>query len=661
MASEEFNKFEGAVPHERGGLVLGERDGILIGIDDVSSGLACGCICPNPLCAAPLVAKKCKPGRMDHFAHYKRRDCGVALETALHKAAKAILEEARQFEVPAYTEWFGDQEEVLLKGRCLQFDEVRLEQRTGRIVPDVILIKDGHELIVELVVTHWCDQTKIDILALQGLACVEVDLSRYREVPSLHNLREIVIRSAPREWLNNPVGVLRAQKREAELIAEAQDRAATREALIVKVIGSFERIGPETNFPNAVDVPEFVDKLGLNSLLNISIFGDQCLSNRLGWQLCVLEAFVHRSFMAGPSASAFSTKDVHEKIKAFRRQGFPNWIDEDIRADVLERLPQYRSSFDVAKAYLEVLQGAGILQFRKGWSLSANFRLAVGEREWLKTERARRRDEVRDLARDIIRSIPKGERMGFDYDRWLQMPFIPGSTINDVIRCDPDPDDIDDLTPEYRTLTADLSALRDMFAKSGPIPKNMLFFPLHASVQRIKRDRHLQALAAEAERQRRVQAEEQARIEAERKRLENERLAAIARQEQERQNGLRRLAAFRTRLAAEFPCETFGDLERALVIAGQPAVSLVQQSDRDGERVEDYLTELSQIGALTGERKRRLAAASRQLYMLSGVAKDRPRAMQFLTTFNPAYGARPIDLCLNPDVSNDLREKLYSF
>ena len=81
-------------------VLLGWRHGRLWGVDEVSSGLACDCVCPH--CQTPLIAKKGNRNR-HHFAHYKKIDCDGSAETILHILGKQILSNASFLFIPGYT------------------------------------------------------------------------------------------------------------------------------------------------------------------------------------------------------------------------------------------------------------------------------------------------------------------------------------------------------------------------------------------------------------------------------------------------------------------------------------------------------------------------------------------------------------------------------
>ena len=75
-----------------------DAEGKLIHVDSVSTGLACKCFCPH--CKGELVAKNGGNRKVHHFAHANGNDCIGAIESALHKMAKDILQEHRLIMLP---------------------------------------------------------------------------------------------------------------------------------------------------------------------------------------------------------------------------------------------------------------------------------------------------------------------------------------------------------------------------------------------------------------------------------------------------------------------------------------------------------------------------------------------------------------------------------
>lgn len=187
-------------------LPYGMKEGKLVHIDEVERGIACGCFCPG--CNHPLVARKGEQ-TVHHFAHHKGKECEHAVETALHLAAKDILEKVGWMHVPAAKldsdRSFDDIElwEVSPKQK-IHFDRVVLEKRFDGFVPDVVAYVGERPLLIEVTVTHKTDEEKIEKIKAAGLSVVEIDLSKAdRDMPA-DELEHIVIGpSDKKKWLLN--------------------------------------------------------------------------------------------------------------------------------------------------------------------------------------------------------------------------------------------------------------------------------------------------------------------------------------------------------------------------------------------------------------------------------------------------------------------------
>lgn len=184
--------------------------GDLVSIEDVPRGLACECACPS--CNDPMIARQ-GDVRAWHFAHASGAECPGGSETALHRAAKAIIERERAFVAPPFQvfETVTGPDGREYTAECAievvrwSFTVVGLEQEFEGLRPDVI----GHHLptqntlLVEVAVTHPVDDAKREALRELGISAVEVHLD-----PALHEvwtwelLREEVIDGVlNKEWL----------------------------------------------------------------------------------------------------------------------------------------------------------------------------------------------------------------------------------------------------------------------------------------------------------------------------------------------------------------------------------------------------------------------------------------------------------------------------
>lgn len=179
---------------------------------DVPRGLACGCVCAA--CGEPLVAKK-GDSRQHHFAHVGGAECSSAVETALHLAAKGILQQRLEIVLPAVTvDFYGPRPSITLAPeQRYQLDSVVLERRLGQIVPDVLAYVRGRPLLVEIRVTHEVDEQKVARIRDLGLSAVEIDLSRAPRELALPDLEPLVIEPGKQtRWVHNAAAERRRQQ-----------------------------------------------------------------------------------------------------------------------------------------------------------------------------------------------------------------------------------------------------------------------------------------------------------------------------------------------------------------------------------------------------------------------------------------------------------------
>lgn len=185
---------------------FGERDGRLYPPGNVERGLACRCICPDPECGADLVAKRSSRG-LPFFAHHNRSECKWGYETALHRMAKQIIDDAKAVTLPEHSVRVQatSPEGITLTGsadfpkRHVELRDIMLERRVERWVPDLSAkLKNKANIFIEIYVSHAVDGEKPE--KLDNL--FEINLSKLPEevVSDLEKLKEAVLTSAPRKW-----------------------------------------------------------------------------------------------------------------------------------------------------------------------------------------------------------------------------------------------------------------------------------------------------------------------------------------------------------------------------------------------------------------------------------------------------------------------------
>lgn len=167
----------------RGKVPFGLKDGRLWYVNQVETGLACGCVCPDPACAKPLIARN-KPSptrkRIYHFRHASlTTGCG-GRESALHRMGKEIVQRASRLQLPAWSAGklsFDSVQATLAPGSAV---EVSLSD--GQMRPDVrvfALVAQAYlpALYIEVKVSHAVDCEKRERVIAQGYSMIEIDLS----------------------------------------------------------------------------------------------------------------------------------------------------------------------------------------------------------------------------------------------------------------------------------------------------------------------------------------------------------------------------------------------------------------------------------------------------------------------------------------------------
>lgn len=208
-------------------LIYGLNDDKIIHISDIKveeRGLKCNCICPN--CGDNLQAKLGHGKKTPHFAHNCNEcDLEIAAQTALHILAKEILGTKREIVLPAYKiqldyddesklesegyNWIEIQEImnefIVFNENRLKFDHVYLEKKLKNIVPDIIIEKNGRQLIIEIAVTHFVDDIKFQAIKGMNISAVEIDLSDLRNEELIReNIENVIINSTQnKKWIHN--------------------------------------------------------------------------------------------------------------------------------------------------------------------------------------------------------------------------------------------------------------------------------------------------------------------------------------------------------------------------------------------------------------------------------------------------------------------------
>lgn len=198
--------------HAHDGLVAWAlHDGALVYIDRVARGLDCGCTCVR--CGDSLIAKKGRK-RRHHFAHTGESDCDGGVETILHKLAKELVAQLPSIALPEYRfqcaySYRGYRitppARVIVPARRVPIDRVCIEEPIGPIIPDLIIEREGHRLLVEIEVTHPVDRAKQRAARKLDVAMLAVQLGPSDAALSRDQLRvKLDTDLACKRWVFNP-------------------------------------------------------------------------------------------------------------------------------------------------------------------------------------------------------------------------------------------------------------------------------------------------------------------------------------------------------------------------------------------------------------------------------------------------------------------------
>jgi hypothetical protein len=180
---------------------------------DVPLGKACNCLCPG--CKQILYSKHCLSGKVaPHFAHAPGTECAKGYETALHLAAKQLIDERRTLAFPALKarvslydalmRWHDVTKEIIIAG-VRNLESVTLEQAVGDIRPDLIVVSPTlGKILIEIAVTHFVDEEKLQKIREIGIPAVEFDLSGMR-LMTFEDLRKVLFETPDTaSWIYHP-------------------------------------------------------------------------------------------------------------------------------------------------------------------------------------------------------------------------------------------------------------------------------------------------------------------------------------------------------------------------------------------------------------------------------------------------------------------------
>lgn len=324
---------------------FGLKDGVIYEPKQVENGLACGCICPSSSCNAPLEAVANKTDKdydykvVAHFRHAKDEGCVNGRESAIHLAAKQLIEEHGKIFLPAIVakvqkrDARGEMHQpftILRQQGIIKLQSVRLEESVGDFKPDLIAIdENGVELLIEIAVTSFVGEDKLEKVKSYGRPLVEINAS---EVP-IDNFKQLAqllfkpVDVTKFEWKYHPDEVreelrlteeLNLKLKDIEIKAKKEDelrrfrqqkaeanrkheQEKERQRIAELEEERLEKAKRFKEYPEAIKLGLFLKFLNIDEskipwFLNYKVHGENSFGvARKTWQLSIFGVFIQRS------------------------------------------------------------------------------------------------------------------------------------------------------------------------------------------------------------------------------------------------------------------------------------------------------------------------------------------------------------------------------
>lgn len=158
-----------------------DPNGQLITIKNALRGLACNCTCI--CCGEPVVARKGLI-REHHFSHHSNKEsCSIQRESLLHLYAKQVIRNDLGLQLPPMPGTWPESED---QTSWWDFERVDEEVPQPGFQPDLVAhLRDGSQLFIEIAVTSFIGEEKLERIKNVGIDTVEIDLSEllYSKLP----------------------------------------------------------------------------------------------------------------------------------------------------------------------------------------------------------------------------------------------------------------------------------------------------------------------------------------------------------------------------------------------------------------------------------------------------------------------------------------------
>ena len=169
--------------HQRMVVYALSHDEELVHVDSVNRGKLCNCRCLA--CGEELVARQ-GDVKSHSFAHKSGTECLYAMEAMFQWLAKELISTRGFFVTPElkiYESLSGPlqhiEDQKILVSKEVGIESARLEKRTHHSRSDLVLAANGHELLIEIVVTKKTDSKRLESIKKSHLSAIEIDCLLY--------------------------------------------------------------------------------------------------------------------------------------------------------------------------------------------------------------------------------------------------------------------------------------------------------------------------------------------------------------------------------------------------------------------------------------------------------------------------------------------------
>ncbi|MBO9462474.1 antitoxin Xre/MbcA/ParS toxin-binding domain-containing protein [Labrenzia sp. R5_0] len=488
-------------------LVYGQAaDGNLVHISTAKNGLACACICPGA-CGSRLIAKT--RAATPHFAHHTLTECAGAPETALHKLAKQIIAESKTLLVPKRIAAFGSNIETLSEAKEVALDSAREEAREfSSIIPDLYVTAKSHELLVEILVTHACNDEKIAHIRNGGIAAMEIDLSRLRRDASPEEVKEAVIRGAPRKWLFNKAieDKIDSMEKEAEASRAAKEKRLNNEAL--RKLKLYRDVALRPHSSSQIGCFPALRAIGIEQHIGIDVPGAACfITEPAHWQSIVLADLLFERGAGSHLIRAVGAVKFLEKQQLVRKEF--QYLKRGVEAAARKIDGSFAAPWRAVETYLEYLcDSEVVMKMHHGFALRETYVSAWFEWDLEERERKAAVKHITETVNWILNEIPFEERGRETSKNWLhKIANGYNKTYGELI----------DVSSTRKKIEAQLRSIVGVFELRRSNVLNLLDLPIEKEYQRRKRALEAKCAAREemlSERQEKIKTDRQEEVKA---------------------------------------------------------------------------------------------------------------------------------------------------